>query len=438
MLLPIGLVVASVFQASDVQGEVPREVLLLARIKQRVERFAAQLPDYTCLETIERSARSSTARPFKRVDTVRLEVGQVGNKEVFSWPGAERFEERNAFGLVAVGTVSTGEFAQLLRAVFIGGFARIVWRGEEDLNGRRALRYDFSLPLFGHRWQVNLSGRIGDVAARGSFWADADSLELLRLESHAADIPADLPLAEMVSRIDYGRMRIHTTDVWLPQTAELLVVEASGEQRLNRIEFSHCRQYTSNSIVSFASVEPRPGERAPQGAVAKFEVPAGLLLTMELATEIDSQKASVGDLITARLAADATRKGSVVVPKGAVVRGRIRRLERSMDGAPHFVVGLEFSDLEFGYRQARFFGRLESTQQIAGLSSILFASTGKSTQYGSVGGVQGFAAHMSRTEKLFPQEIPGVGTFFMTGDRFRLPAGMRMVWRTVALTDRNR
>ncbi len=437
MLRLIGLVAASALQASAVQAEVPREVLLLARIRQRTERFAAQLPDYTCLETIERSTRPSAGRPFKRVDIVRLEVGQIEKKEVFSWPGAERFEESNVSALVAAGTVSTGEFAQLVRAVFLGGFARIVWHGEEDLNGRRALRYDFSLPLLGYRWQVNLSGRVGDVAARGSFWADADSLELLRLESHATDIPAELPLAEIVSRIDYGRMRIHTTDVWLPQTAEILLVKDSGEQNLNRIEFSHCRQYTGHSIISFSHAETQPGEPAPAGAVTKFEVSAGLLLTMGLTTEIDSQKASVGDIIAARLEADVKRKGTVVVPKGAVVRGRIRRLERSVEGVPHFVVGLEFYDIEFADKQARFFGRLESTQEIAGLKWFLSTSTRKSDQHGG-GGVPRFTIHTSQAESLAPQQIPGVGTFFMTGDRFRLPAGMKMVWRTVALTDRPR
>jgi hypothetical protein len=417
MIFAIGLAVAAVIQA-----EVPREVLSLARIRQRVERFTAQLPDYTCLETIERSTRNSAARPFKRVDTVRLEVGQIGGKEVFSWPGAERFDEAGPSDLVGAGTISTGEFAQVLRAVFLAGFAQITWHGEEDLNGRRALRYDFSLPLYGHRWRVNLSGRVGDVGERGSFWADAESLDLLRLESRATDIPPDLPLAELVSRIDYGRMRIHTTEVWLPQTAEVLLVQTSGQQNLNRIEFSHCRQYVGQSIISFPAAEPSPGEPAPVRAVTMFEVPAGLLLTLELAAEIDSQSASVGDPITARLESDVNRKADIVIPKGAVVRGRIRRLERSVEGAPHFVVGLEFSDLEFADKRARFLGRLESAQEIAGLKWSL----AKSTRIANTG----------QTENLYPREIPGVGTFFMTGDRFRLPAGMRMVWRTIAITYR--
>lgn len=435
MLLSIGLAAATVLQASAVQSEVPREVLLLARIRQRVERAVAQLPDYTCLETIERSTRASAARPFKHVDTVRLEVGQIGKKEVFSWPGGERFEEGHAFALVNFGTVSTGEFAQLLRAVFIGGFARIVWHGEENVLGRRALRYDFELPLLGYRWQVNLSGRAGDVAARGSFWADAESLDVLRLESHATDIPADLPLAEMVSRIDYGRMRIQTADVWLPQAAEVLLVDASGKHSLNRIEFSHCRQYSSSSILSFPSVETGSVEPAATGVAAKSDAPAGLLITMKLSAEIDSQGALVGDLITARLEADVLRKGSVVFPKGAVARGRIRRLERSMDGSPHFVVGLEFSDIEFANQRVRFFGHLESAQEIAGLKWFLSSSTHKSAQHGG-GPIPRFTVHTSRTENLVPQQIPGVGTFLMTGDRFRLPAGMKMVWRTVALDDR--
>jgi hypothetical protein len=36
------------------QAEVPRELLALARIKQKMAQNLSRMPDYTCLETIER------------------------------------------------------------------------------------------------------------------------------------------------------------------------------------------------------------------------------------------------------------------------------------------------------------------------------------------------------------------------------------------------
>lgn len=89
------LVSASCFLASlqpaPPPKELPREVIQLAQIRRNLERFAATLPDFICLETIERHVRRAGKKTFERLDTLRLEVGMIGNKEVFSWPGAESF-----------------------------------------------------------------------------------------------------------------------------------------------------------------------------------------------------------------------------------------------------------------------------------------------------------------------------------------------------------
>ncbi|MBI5281319.1 MAG: hypothetical protein HY858_06520 [Candidatus Solibacter usitatus] len=423
--------------ALESQAGLPREVLLQARIKQKVERLAAQAVDYTCLETIERSARDSAQRPFRPVDVLRLEVGLVGKKEVFSWPGAEKFEERSPADLVSVGTVSTGEFMQLMRAVFIGNTASIKWRGEEELNGRPALRYDYSLPLFGFRWQVALAGGSGEVRAEGSFWADAETLDILRLEARAVDIPPGLPLEAMTSRTDYGMMQMRGAAVWLPQSAELTLRELGGKESRNRIEFSHCRQFSGSSSLLAGEIQAEAGAPAP-AEVAPFDVPAGLSLSMTLETEVDSSKARVGDLLEARLTADAVLKKKVIIPKDAVIRGRLRRLERSAEGTPHFVVGVEFAEIEFAGKRGRLFGKLQSVEQVAGLQWMLSSSSHKAERLSGGSTMQGVTVNTSHTENIYVRDLPGVGTFFMTGTQFRLPRGLKMTWQTVELPRRPR
>jgi hypothetical protein len=63
----------------------------------------------------------------------------------------------------------------------------------------------------------------------------------------------------------------------------------------------------------------------------------------------------VGSLIEARVSADVKEKGKVVLPAGAVVRGRIRRLEREQG---YYIVGLEFTHVETGAGPARFYANL--------------------------------------------------------------------------------
>jgi len=209
------------------------------------------------------------------------------------------------------------------------------------------------------------------------------------------------------------------------------LVELSGQEARNRIEFSHCRQYTGTATLSFGdpNVEPAAAPRQFE----RIDLPPGVALELRLETAIDSARTGVGESITARLASDAVHKKKVLIPAGAVVKGRLRRLEKSSELKPHFVVGLEFMSIENEKVRGRFFGVLEEVQQVGGLARTLKASTSKSTNFSGGDVTQGFRVEAGSSEILNLREIPGVGSFFMLGEAFKLPKGMKMTWRTVEL-----
>ncbi|MGH9630303.1 MAG: hypothetical protein ACRD7E_18465, partial [Bryobacteraceae bacterium] len=173
---------------------LPPEVLQLARVRNRMSEILTRLPNYTCLQTIERMRRRAPARKLELVDMVRLEVALVNGNELFSWPGAGYFEDTEISDMVQGGAIGNGNFALHARSVFMSASPSFTYIGEQDWKGRPALRWDYSVPL-------NLSGytlKMGPVEARtayrGSFWVDADSLDLIRLEVHGVNIPAQLLL----------------------------------------------------------------------------------------------------------------------------------------------------------------------------------------------------------------------------------------------------
>jgi hypothetical protein len=98
--------------------ELTPEVLLLARIKVHMEQNLNRLPNYTCLQTIERSRRLAPGHKFELVDALRLEVAMVGNKELFAWPGAKNFEDRDLHELVQGGAIGNGNFGLHARSIF--------------------------------------------------------------------------------------------------------------------------------------------------------------------------------------------------------------------------------------------------------------------------------------------------------------------------------
>ena len=77
------------------QQPLAPQTLLLSRIKYHNLLTLARLPNYTCRETIERSYRTPPDRKFHILDLVRLEVAYVGNRELYGWPGAQKFEEKD-------------------------------------------------------------------------------------------------------------------------------------------------------------------------------------------------------------------------------------------------------------------------------------------------------------------------------------------------------
>src|SRR5579871_381310 len=58
-------------------AELTPETLLLAKIRQHMSESLQRQPNYTCVETVERSNRTGAARKFQLGDTLRLEVALV-------------------------------------------------------------------------------------------------------------------------------------------------------------------------------------------------------------------------------------------------------------------------------------------------------------------------------------------------------------------------
>jgi hypothetical protein len=173
--------------------------------------------------------------------------------------------------------------------------------------------------------------------------------------------------------------------------------QLGGRQDRNITEFSHCRQYLGESVISYE--DPTVSYGAPKSV--GILIPAGLDLRVRLETEIDLAKASVGDLVRARVAV-AAAKGGAVVPKGAVLKGRLRRLEKGPAPGGQIVVGVEFTELEFENKHAQFFGRLESIEPSPGVSR----APGRSL------------------------EPPGVATLVVSQGYAKLPRGLTTLWQT--------
>jgi hypothetical protein len=153
--------------------------------------------------------------------------------------------------LVPSGAIGTGMFATFARDLFVKGKGTVRYKREENLGGHASVRYDFRVKKQESGLKLQVANISAMVAAKGSFWFDPVSLDLIRLDVYGENMPDDLHLDEAVTRTDYARIHIGDSNALLPQRSELRMTYYSGVTYRDVIEFSNCREYRAESTINF-------------------------------------------------------------------------------------------------------------------------------------------------------------------------------------------
>ena len=294
------------------------ESILIGRTRYHMMETLRRIPNYTCLETIERSVRRSDSKRASIVDALRLEVAVVDGKELFSWPGERQFKERDLRELAPGGAIGNGNFALHAKSVFGGGSVTFKFRGREQRGGREVVRFDYDVPQNFSGYQIRVGDASAVVAYHGQVVVDANTLDVIDLEVVADDLPPILMLQRASDFMHYGRQRIGEGDFLLPLSSEMSMVGIDGAESRNKVSFSGCRQYSGDSVVRFDEVERTYGAvDAPTAPRIPTELPAELLIEGSLDETFVLEKAATGDPLQFTVRSDARRRKVTIIPKGA-------------------------------------------------------------------------------------------------------------------------
>jgi hypothetical protein len=404
---PVWLFLAGTLAAP---ADLTRETVLLQRARNIMAGNLQRLPNYTCLQTIERVERAGLNRKARLLDVVRIEVALVNGKELFAWPGSGRFVDTEISQMVTGGAIGTGNFALHAKAIFQTNSPRFTYAGEGDWNGRPAHRWDFVVAQRQSGYTLRVSGKEAVVGYHGSFWADRQSLDLLRLEVHADDIPPELGLDAAADAVEYGRADIGGQSFLLPVRSELRMVGLDASMNENRTRFASCRQYAGESTLLFD--DPEPEKQGPAEPARILTAPPDLRLDFALEAPVVLRDAAIGDPVTGVLRNKLRLPGGTVIDKGALVHGRIASLRQSqIRGYSGYAIGLKFFEVETPNIRLKFSATLEDIQT---------AQPGFRTRSSGFGGMG---------QRLENEELVG-SVFFVQSNIQRLERGLRMFWRT--------
>jgi hypothetical protein len=379
------------------QTSLPPDLEALSKIRTRMIFNLRHQPNYTCVETIERSSRTRSNVRFKIADTLRLEVALVDGREMFAWPGSKKFEDSDLTKMVTSGAIGNGNFATHARALFESRAANFRYRGVVD----KAIRFDYDVPQMLSGYRIKTGSGSAIVGYHGSFLANPATFDMEHMEVIADDIPLELMLNSAEDKIDYAIARIGEGDFLLPSESNLTMVNSNGSENHNHVKFTSCRQFSGESVITFGDAPVSKPDAAPI-PTREFDVPDGLDLQLVLTEPIELKKAAIGDPVRARVEHDVKKNGEIVIPKGAVVAGRITRLERYES---YSLLGVEFPEIEAPGILAHLKGHLDHALGIPPVTR----------RYG---------IH-ART----PLQ-PGEGVVPVNETQFRIPKGCIMFWRT--------
>ncbi len=422
-ILVLSLSICAVTWAAPPEREPAEsgESALVSRARQVVGGMLTRLPDYTCLETLERTQRAVDEKKFSLLDRVRVEVAFVNGKEMYAWPGSTRFGEMNLHQVISdQGAFGTGDFGERVRGTYLSGMPLLL-AGKDTLNGRDAWKFTQNVPVGLSRFEVIAPRARATVGYSVTAWHDATSLALLRFELQAAGFLSKIPFRSIFSATDYATVQVNGMPVRLPDRTELSVIARNGVENRTVSTFSNCREYTGSSKLIFD--EPAPehapheGDATPQNR-ADVELPAGVQVQVKLDNAVELREAARGDMVTMTVSREATRDGRKVLSAGARIKGRWTLIEcRELPIASCFAI-LETETYEDGAISGPF------------RASLLSPSAERDMALGGRGlnaaGDDQIPNGILRAGMDAPVLYAGIIT--------KLPRGYRLIWRTLEVS----
>lgn len=328
-------------------GQSPPEPTgVLAHARDNLLERRNRLPNYTCVQTVDRSYLRRSVKPqpvpscsqmhesekddIREVyltDRLHLDVKVSHGNEIGSWAGASQFDSRSIFDLVGNGPYGTGALGTFLSDIFAEGSASFEYNGEKPAGSTKLYEYSFRVPLSASHYSVEVGHDWHTLAYDGLVRIDPQSFDLRYLLVRVSELPTESETCEAVTSVDYDRVQMGTGNFLLPRQSRLHILMTDSSESDIATTYAGCREYHGEATIHFGD-EPAAittGQKA-DGA-APVVLPAGLPVSLALAAPIDTDTAAAGDVVIekVRKAVRVHRSGEVLIPEGATVRGRIIR-----------------------------------------------------------------------------------------------------------------
>jgi hypothetical protein len=215
--------------------------------------YSAGLPNFLGTETIRRFTGNKSGEKWKAGDTLVVDIASNGKQETYHLLTIDGKPTNKSLS-TAGGIHSSGEFIRLQRFIFEEkSQTAFKWERWAHLRGRLAHVFAFYVDQQHSEYVLNfvLDKRYrGTAAARGVVYLDAGTHKVLRIRIAAEGIPADWPILQTISLLDYDFADVAGQSYLLPWRSEARIV-AKDWQRRNTIQFGNYRRFSAEATLNF-------------------------------------------------------------------------------------------------------------------------------------------------------------------------------------------
>ena len=234
------------------------QAAIIDDVRQYALNYSDALPDFICTQVTRRFGAAAPGSKYggpadgeprwHALDTLQIRLSYFEKKEHYVVVLMNSAIVNQDYEKVS-GSKSFGEFGSMMREIFEPSTeTRFEWDHWGQLRGKRVMAFSYHVRLDRSQFQIAVDeGKLRITTAyRGLVEVEPDTHSVVRIVQEAENIPADFPMKQTRSVLNYDYQDMSGNTFLLPMKSEVIMKTMDEIQRLDQ-EFRLYRKYSADS-----------------------------------------------------------------------------------------------------------------------------------------------------------------------------------------------
>jgi len=240
---------------------------ILDEVREYVSNYTKQMPNFICVEVVRRDVDpTGSGNNWHHMDTDTIRLRYFEHHEDYQVVLVNNAPVTNVKMEQMGGTVTQGEWASMMKEIFgPETHTRFAWERWATLRGRRTYVFAFDVDQEYSQYRVSVDHASEIVPAyRGLVYIDRDTKMVTKITHNPYDIPANYPIREIHTTLDYELQKIGDAEYMLPLKSVVTSRRSNNFLTKNDIEFRLYQRFGAETTIKFETPDPLPDDKTKE------------------------------------------------------------------------------------------------------------------------------------------------------------------------------